>query len=50
MTMNEKYCTRVAAAVAARERQRFRTPKYTMASNNAGTETTGVMWFPGPSC
>jgi len=49
-TLNVKYCTTAAAAVAARERQRFRTPKYTMASSNVGTETTRVMWSPGPSC
>jgi len=49
-TMNAKYCTTAAAAVGARERQRFRTPKYTMASSNVGTETTQMGWIPGPSC
>jgi len=49
-TMNIKYCTTAAAVVAARERQRFRMPKYTIASSNAGTETTQISWNPGPSC
>ena len=45
-----KYCTTAAAVVAARERQRFRTPKYTVASSNSDTETTQINWIPGPSC
>jgi len=48
--MSVLYCTTAAAAVAARERQRFRMPIYTMASNNLGTDTTCMVTSPSPSC
>jgi len=49
-TMNVKYCMTAAAAMAAREQQRFCTPKYTMASSNVGTETTQTGWKVWLSC
>jgi hypothetical protein len=47
---NKRFSTTAAAVVAARERQRFCTPKYTVASSNSGTGTTQINWNPGPSC